>query len=120
MSDRRQRQKEQRAAKREAEKKQEARKELGRRLLTALGFGVVVVAIFAFSGVFGGDSETLPSGYDRYREQPTACGAEAPPPETIMTFEAPVQQTDITPTSSVTATLNTSCGPIAIELATST
>ncbi len=45
MSDRRQRQKEQRAAKRKTEKKQEARKELRRRLATALGFGIVVVTI---------------------------------------------------------------------------
>ena len=48
MSDRRQRQKEMRAAKREAERKKEARQELIRRLITALVFGVVVVAIFTF------------------------------------------------------------------------
>lgn len=120
MSDRRTRQKEQRAAKREQEKKEQARKELGRRLLTALGFGLVVVTIFFFSGVFSGDDEELPTGYDRYRGQSTACEAGTPPPETVMVFDAPAPQTDITPGSIVTATLDTSCGEIVIELATAT
>ena len=58
MSDRRQRQKEMRAAKREAERKHEARKELVRRLVTALVFGVVVVGIFTFGDLFGGGDVT--------------------------------------------------------------
>jgi cyclophilin family peptidyl-prolyl cis-trans isomerase len=116
MTDRRQRQKEQRAAKREAERKQESRKELGRRLLTALVFGVIVVAVFAISGVFGGDDTEVPATYDDYRNQETACGAEQPPPEQVMTFAAPEDQTDITDSSTVTATLVTSCGEIVIEL----
>ncbi|MGB7861651.1 MAG: peptidylprolyl isomerase [Acidimicrobiia bacterium] len=116
MSDRRQRQKEQRAAKRETEKKQAARKELGRRLGTALVFGVIVVAFLAFTGVFGGESTDLPGGYEGFRDQPTACGAEQPPPEGIMTFDAPTQQTDISATSNVTATLATSCGEIVLQL----
>ena len=116
MSDRRQRQKEQRAAKREAEKKQEARKELGRRLGTALVFGVVVVGVLALSGVFSGESTDLPSGYDGFRQRPTACGAEQPPPETVMTFDAPERQVDITATVEVTATLVTSCGDIVLAL----
>jgi cyclophilin family peptidyl-prolyl cis-trans isomerase len=117
MSDRRQRQKEQRAAKREAERKHEARRELGRRLVTALIFGVVVVAIFALGGVFGGESTDLPGSYADYRDQETACGAEQPPPEQVMSFEAPESQTDIA-NSEVTATLATSCGEIVIELNT--
>ncbi|MEA1903448.1 MAG: peptidylprolyl isomerase [Actinomycetota bacterium] len=116
MSDRRQRQKEQRAAKREAEKKHDARRELFRRLGTALVFGFVVVAIFAFSGVFTGDSEQLPGSYEGFRAQETACGADQPAPEQIMSFEAPEQQTDITASSTVTATIATSCGDIIIEL----
>jgi cyclophilin family peptidyl-prolyl cis-trans isomerase len=116
MTDRRQRQKEQRAAKRDAERKQESRKELGRRLLTALVFGVIVVAVFAISGVFGGDDTEVPATYDDYRNQETACGAEQPPPEQVMTFAAPEDQTDITDSSTVTATLVTSCGEIVIEL----
>lgn len=118
MSDRRQRQKEQRAAKRQAEKKQEARKELFRRLGTALVFGVVVVGIFAFSGVFGGESADLPGSYEGFREQETACGADLPAEEQIISFEAPLAQTDVNPGSAVTATLETSCGEIVIELAT--
>ena len=80
MSDRRQRQKEQRAAKREAEKKREARSELGRRLGTAGVFGLIVVAFLAFTGVFGGETTGLPAAYEGLREQPTACNAEQPPP----------------------------------------
>lgn len=116
MSDRRQRQKEQRAAKREAERKQESRRELGRRLLTALVFGIVVVAIFAVSGAFGGEDTDVPGSYSDYRDQPTACGAEAPPEERIMTFDGPEPQADITATAVITATIATSCGEFAIEL----
>ena len=116
MSDRRQRQKEQRAAKREAERKKEARGELMRRLGTALVFGLVVVGIFAFSGVFGGDSTDLPGSYEEYREQETACGASQPAAEQVMTFEAPETQTDISANTEVRAVLDTSCGEIVIEL----
>jgi cyclophilin family peptidyl-prolyl cis-trans isomerase len=117
MSERRQRQKEQRAEKREIEKKQTARKELFRRLGTALVFGIVVVAVFAFSGVFAGDDTALPSTYESFRSRPTACGADQPPPETVMSFDAPEHQSDITSTSKVTATMATSCGEIVMELA---
>jgi cyclophilin family peptidyl-prolyl cis-trans isomerase len=116
MSDRRHRQKEQRAAKREAEKKHAARRELFRRLGTALIFGLVVVAIFAFGGIFGGDDTALPGGYEGFRTQPTACGADQPEPEAVLSFEAPAVQTDVTPTTKVTATITTSCGEIVIEL----
>ncbi len=116
MSDRRQRQKEQRAEKRQTEKKQAARKELFRRLGTALIFGLVVVAVFAFSGIFAGDSEALPSSYEGFRARPTACDADQPPPETVMSFEAPEQQSDITSTGKVTATMTTSCGDVVMEL----
>jgi cyclophilin family peptidyl-prolyl cis-trans isomerase len=120
MSDRRHRQKEQRAAKREAERKHEARRELGRRLLTALLFGVVVVAIFAFGGFFGGDDDSdVPGTYADYRARPTACGAQLPPAEQVMTFQAPETQTDISETTSVTATITTSCGEIVLDLNTS-
>ena len=116
MSDRRQRQKEQRAAKREAERKQESRKELWRRLRTALIFGLIVVGVFAFSGVFSGEETDLPGSYEDYRAQPTACGAGQPPPEQIMFFDAPEPQNDIASAGKVTATLVTSCGDIVIEL----
>lgn len=116
MSDRRQRQKEQRAAKREAERKQEARKELGRRISTAVVFGLIVVSIFVFGGLFGGDSTDLPASYEDFRDQPTACGAEQPPAEVPMSFDAPETQSDINSTSVVTATLDTSCGEIVLDL----
>jgi cyclophilin family peptidyl-prolyl cis-trans isomerase len=116
MSDRRQRQKEQRAAKRETEKKQAARKELGRRLATAMGFGLVVVTVFALTGAFSGESTDLPRSYEGFRSQPTACGADQPPAERIMSFETPETQSDITAASHVTATMATSCGDIVLEL----
>jgi len=116
VSDRRRRQKELRKAKREAERKQAARRELVRRITTALLFGLVVVAIFALSSLSGPGEGELPATYEDYREQPAACGATAPPPEEVMTFEAPEPQTDITPESKVIATLTTSCGDIVIEL----
>lgn len=117
MSDRRQRQKEQRAAKREAERKQESRRALFRTIGTALVFGVIVIAIFAISGAFSGDDPgDVPSSYEDFRAQETACGAEQPPPEQIMTFEAPEEQTDISEDSMVTATIATSCGEILLAL----
>lgn len=116
MTDRRQRQKEQRAAKREAEQKAAQRSELFRRLVTALGFGVVVIAIFVIPGLLEPDESSLPGSYEDYRSQPTACRADQPAPEQVMSFESAETQSDITPSSSVTATLTTSCGDIVIEL----
>lgn len=115
MSDRRQRQKEQRAAKREAERKKASRRELGRRLITALVFGVIVIAILALSGAFGGEDTDVPGAYEDYRDQETACGASQPAPEQVMSFAAPEDQ-GISESSTVTATLVTSCGEIVIEL----
>jgi cyclophilin family peptidyl-prolyl cis-trans isomerase len=116
MTDRRRRQKEQRAARRQAEKKQRARKELGRRLGTAFIFGLVVVAIVTVGTVFGGDEGQLPGSYEGFRNQPTACGADQPDPEPVLTFSGPEPQSDITPETTVIATLETSCGGVAIEL----
>jgi len=116
MTDRRRRQKEQRAAKRKAEKKQTARRELGRRLGTALVFGVLVVGILAVGAFFGDEEGDLPRGYEGFRQQPTACGAEQPPPEQVAQYTEPEEQADITPSTDVTATLQTSCGEIVIQL----
>ena len=118
MSDRRQRQKEQRAATREAERKHESRRELGRRLLTALVFGVVVIGIFALGGAFSGEDSDVPGTYEDYRAQETACGAEQPPEEQLMSFTAAEAQSDITSSSEVVATVATSCGEIVITLNT--
>ena len=116
MTDRRRRQKEQRAAKREAEKKQVARKELGRRLATAVVFGIIVVGIVSAGTLFGNEDGELPGSYEGFRSQPTACGAEQPNPETVLTFDAPESQPDVTAEATITATLETSCGDIEIEL----
>lgn len=116
MTDRRRRQKEQRAAKLEAEKKQTARRELGRRLGTALVFGLIVIAILTVGTVFGGDEQQLPGTYEGFRSQPTACGAEAPPEEAVRQFAKPEPQADLTAEAKVTATIETSCGPIVIDL----
>lgn len=117
MSDRRQRQKEQRTAKREAERKRESRRELGRRLTTALVFGLIVVGIFALTGLFDSESADLPASYAEFRDQPTACGAEAPPPQEVMSFDAPEDQ-GLSDSEDVTATIATSCGDIALDLNT--
>jgi cyclophilin family peptidyl-prolyl cis-trans isomerase len=115
MTDRRQRQKEQRASKRQAQKKHEQRKELGRRLGTALVFGLVVVGVILLATLTRSDDQ-LTSAYEAFRDQPTACGAQPPPAETVMSFEAPERQTDIDASAPVTATVATSCGDIVIEL----
>ncbi len=114
MSDRRSRQKEQRAAKKAAEKKKEARTELRKRLTTALGFGVVVVGALVVGGFFTG--EGLSSTYQNYREQTTACDAEPPAEATVFEFESPEPQPDLENADSAVATIETSCGPLVIEL----
>jgi cyclophilin family peptidyl-prolyl cis-trans isomerase len=116
MTDRRRRQKERRAERREAQRKADNRRELFRRLGFGLGMGGLVVLTFVVVSVFGEDPESLPGSYEGYRQQETACGAEPPPEEAVMTFEGYQAQDDITPESEVTATLVTSCGDIVIEL----
>lgn len=115
MTDRRQRQKEQRAAKREAERKQESRRALFRTIGMALLFGLAVVLIFAVGGFFG-DSGDVPDAYEAFRNQETACGGTQPDPEQPMSFDAPAPQTDITAETDVTATITTSCGEIVLDL----
>lgn len=114
MSDRRSRQKEQRAAKKAAEKKQEARRELRKRLTTALGFGAVVVGILVVTGFFSSDG--LSSTYENYRSQPTACDGEQPPEAQVLEFDTPEVQTDLEGADSARAIIDTSCGPIEIDL----
>lgn len=116
MTDRRRRQKEMRAARREAERKAESRRELFRRLGFALGMGALVVLTFVVLSVFEGDGESLPGSYEGYREQETACGAEQPPEESVMTFEGYEPQDDITADADVRATIVTSCGEIVLRL----
>lgn len=116
MTDRRQRQKERRAARRAAEKKAENRRELFRRIGFALAMGAAVVLTFVVFSLLGADSESLPGDYQGYRQQETACGAEAPPEEQVMSFADFEPQADVTPEAAITATMATSCGEIVIEL----
>lgn len=115
-TDKRQRQKEQRAARKEAERKAAARKELIRRILIALGLGGAVALALLAASVFAG-RDSLPGAYADYRELPTACGAEAPPIEAALTFDSAADQG--LGTAKVIAVIDTSCGPITIELANS-
>ena len=100
----------------EAEKKQTARRELLRRLVTALIFGALVVGVLTLGAFFGDDEGDLPQGYEGFRNQPTACGAEQPPAEEALQFSEPEPQSDITAESEVTATMETSCGTIVLQL----
>ncbi len=61
------------------------------------------------------DPEALPLNYEGFRTQATACGAEAPDPVTELPFAAPEDQ-GIPADASVTATIATSCGDIIAEL----
>ena len=115
MTDRRQRQKQARTAAREAERKAAARRELRRRVFVGLGLGTAVALLLLAVGTFGSGEPELPEGLAAFREQPTACGATAPPPPETMQFERPINQA-IDSDATVTATLVTSCGEIVLEL----
>ncbi len=114
MTDRRQRQKEQRAARLEVEKKAASRKEFRRRIIIALGIGVGLVGSLVLTSVLGNRPQTLPASYQAYRQQPTACGAEAPPEVEIMSFTEPEDQA--LGSEPINLTINTSCGAIVIEV----
>lgn len=111
MSDRRQRQKEQRSQKREDERKAATRREFRRRVFIAIGVGISLAAVLLLTNLGPGE-QRLPPGYAGFRSQPPACGAEQPPEWQPQTFTAPENQGDL-PT---TATVETSCGPIVIGL----
>lgn len=53
------------------------------------------------------------ASYLTFRDQPTACGAEAPSPAQEMQFDAP---DDLGITGTVRATISTSCGDVVVEL----
>lgn len=56
-----------------------------------------------------------PSDYAGFVAQPTACGSDAPAQITPMVFDEPEDQ-DLDAATKIAATINTSCGPINIEL----
>lgn len=116
MSDRRRRQKENRAAKIEAERKQEGRRELLKRIGFAFLMGSSVVVLFLIGSLFGNDDGAVPGTYEAYRAQSTACGADQPDSEQVMSFDTYEPQSDITADAEVTATITTSCGDVVIDL----
>jgi cyclophilin family peptidyl-prolyl cis-trans isomerase len=111
MTDRRQRQKEQRLQKREEERKAATRREFRRRIVIAIAVGIGLAAILVLINL-GPSNQQLAPGYAGFRGQPTACGAEQPAAWSPQTFPAPEDQG----TLPATATLSTSCGPIVIDL----
>jgi peptidyl-prolyl cis-trans isomerase B (cyclophilin B) len=138
----RQRQKENRAARREAERKaaQRAARIRTVRNITVL-VAIVLGPLLLFSFLSGGDDEpeatttstvattttigttttTTPeqartgTSYELFAGQPTACGGTTPPAPTEMTFGAAVDQ-QIASDDAVTAVLTTSCGDITLQL----
>ena len=133
----RQRQKENRAARLAAERaaaKRAARIRTARNI--AILIGVVLVPLLLFSFLTGGDDEPdaattttapgptttttpeqarMPTNYELFAGQPTACGAEQPPAPADLSFEAAEDQ-EIPADATVTAVLTTSCGDITLEL----
>ena len=144
-SEKRERQKANRAARLEQEAKIAKRKRYFRAART---FGIAAAVVFGaailislLSGSDSGDATTttatttapgsttttagattsLPdagpaaTNYELFAGQDTACGAERPPPPVTMTFDAPEDQ-GIDPGAMVTAVIATSCGDITLDL----
>ena len=120
--EKRQRQKAAKAARIQAEQKRRSRQENIKRLGIGVGMALVLVAVLVTCSLRGGEEGEegpgeLSADYQEYRDKPTACGAEAPPPMRAMSFARFVHQ-EITAESSVTARVKTSCGEVVIELDT--
>ncbi len=113
----RQRQRANRAARQARTKRRKRIGAVRKRTITI----VVIVAVAVAAGLLtsfltgGGDDELISGEYARFRNQPTACGAEAPEPVTEMEFEQPQDQ-GLDPERLITAIITTSCGDITIEL----
>lgn len=56
-----------------------------------------------------------PQNYEEFRTQPTACGAEAPPPLVEQTYDQP-EDLGLDPAQLVQVTIETSCGDIIVDL----
>ncbi len=136
-TDKRQRQKENRAVRLEQERKAAQR---AGRIRAARNIGILVLVVLGplllFSFLSGGDDEpaatttsttagptttTTPeqaptaSSYELFAAQPTACGAEQPAAPAGLTFESAVDQ-GLAADATVTAVLTTSCGDITLAL----
>ncbi|MFQ5948380.1 MAG: peptidylprolyl isomerase [Acidimicrobiia bacterium] len=141
--EKRARQKAHRAAKRAAEARQKRRQRWVSRLRTGLVLGALILGTgLLLSRLFDDSDETSPTptepgpdtttaaatttsappgdteagaaDYEAFRAQPVACGAQAPPLVQDLSFTAPVDLN--LGDDPITAVLDTSCGPIQIEL----
>lgn len=116
MSDRRERQKQARAAAKEAKRKAAARRELRRRVVVGLSLGTAVAVALLLLGTFSSaDEDDVPDALADFHDQLTACDGAVPEPPSEMQFNAPINQA-IRADVAVTATLETSCGMIVVEL----
>lgn len=116
MTDRRERQKQSRAAAREAKRKAAARRELRRRITIGLGLGASVAVALIVVSSLGSRETALPEDLEAFRDQPVACNGSLPEPPELMEFDAPINQA-IRTDATVTATLETSCGTVVVDLA---
>ncbi len=120
-TNKRERQRDNRAKKMEERKKLERQKKLRKRatqltvLVVVLAVALVLPTLFNSSEGDTTTTTTIPVDYAGYRAQPTACGADAPPAVTEMSFDAPEDQ-GIASDATVTATITTSCGAIVAQL----
>ena len=60
-------------------------------------------------------SQVPPENYEQFRAQPTACGAEAPPPLVEQTYTEP-EDLGLDPNTLIRARIETSCGDLVVEL----
>lgn len=116
-TDKRQRQKAGRAVRTEVARKEASRRDNIRRLKRFGFFVGTVLAVLLIAGILQRVGQgRLPAGYQQFREQPTACGGKTPDPVVVQGFSAPQHQSDIGPTASPLARLQTSCGEVLIRL----
>jgi peptidyl-prolyl cis-trans isomerase B (cyclophilin B) len=133
-TNKRERQRENRARKLSEQRKIERLQKLRKRAIQITILVVVIVVALVLPTLLGNsddaatttastaatttttpDPAALPFDYAGFRAQTTACGAEAPPPVTEMTFTAPEDQ-GIAADATVTATIATSCGDLVAQL----
>ena len=114
-SEKRSRQRVNRAGKQQIKQRQSTRRNLRRGLTRGLLFAAGLFAFYLIAVFLSRQRDEMPSAYLEYRDQPTACGATAPPPEVIKIYEG-AGDPGLGERTTVTATLTTSCGDVTIEL----
>lgn len=114
-SEKRSRQRANRAGKQQIEHRRSSRRNLWRGVTRGLLFAAGLFIFYLVAVFFSRQRDEMPSAYLEYRDQPTACDAAAPPPEVIKTYRAPGDP-GLREGTTVTATLITSCGEVTIDL----